>query len=180
MSVILYNNIGVRSFYCFHNFSKHYRTSDAGHIFQTYFFGAGSNQLFRHVDVIIGRMYFGIGDTHGGLRYHTGSFSILYGRNNVAHIIQSAENTSNINSLSFFYLVHKFTHIGRHRVHAYSVKSAVEHMSLDASFVEWLCKCAYCIVWVFAKQQIYLLRCATIGFDACKTPHLYNDRCNFF
>ena len=124
-------------------------------------------------------MNFRISDTHGSLSNHSGGFGKFDGQGNIPYIIQSAKNTGDVHTLRFFYFIHQRTHIGRHGVHTDTVETAIEHVGLNAHFIEWLCKCTYRWIWIFTVEQIYLFGSTTIGFNTCETTHIDNYRGDF-
>ena len=57
MTVILHLDTRMLRFYVIDYFSQRSGTAHTGHVLQRDFFGTGFDELFRHVDVILGGMY---------------------------------------------------------------------------------------------------------------------------
>ena len=121
-----------------------------------------------------------VGDAKGCLRSHACFKCILDRRNDVANVVQAAENTGDVNALSMLYLVHQLAYIGWNGEHTQCVQTTVEHVCLDAYFVERLCKGTNGFVRIFAIKEVNLLKGTTIRFNAGEASHLYNNRCYAF
>ena len=78
------------------------------------------------------------------------------------------------------HLIHQATYVGGHGEHAESIEAAVEHVSLDAHFVEGLGECANSLVGVLAVEQVYLFEGTAVGFNAGEASHLDDDGGNAF
>ena len=105
------------------------------HVLQGDFLGASFNELVGNVHIIFGGMHLRVGDTHGGLRDHASFVGPMDGRDDVAHVVEAAEDTGDVDALGFLYLVHQLAHISGHGVHSQGVEGAVEHVALDATFM---------------------------------------------
>ena len=106
---------------------------------------------------------------------HAGFEGIFDGGNDVAHIVQSTEDAGDVYALGVLHLIHEASHVGRHGEHAQGVQSTVEHVGLDAHFVEGLGEGADGLVGILAIQQVHLLEGTAIGLDAGKASHLDDD-----
>ena len=123
-------------------------------------------------------MYFRVGDTHRGLRRHTGLFCPFDRRNDITRVIQTAEDTGDICSLRVLHFVHQFAHVSRHRIHTQRIQSAVQHMGLDTCLIKRLTERTHCLIWVLAVQQVYLFARTAVGLYAVKTTHVNDHRRN--
>ena len=135
-----------------YNFTQRNRASNTCHIFDADFIGSQFDKLQRHIGVVLHSMNRRMSDTKRTLRNHPSFLCIRNGRGNIADIIQSAECTGDICTLRFLHFVEQFADIRRNGAHPESVQCAVEHMSLNACFVKWLCPFAHGSIRVFAKQ----------------------------
>ena len=79
-----------------------------------------------------------------------------------------------------FHLIHQTAHVGRYGEHTQRVEAAVEHVGLDAHFVEGFGEGTNGLVGVFAIEQVDLFEGTTVGFYAGEAAHLYDDRSNTF
>ena len=70
------------------------------------------------------------------------------------------------------HLIHKLSHVVRHWIHAQCVKTAVEHVGLDAHLVKWLTECPYGIVWVLACQEVDLFESTSISLNSGEAAHV--------
>ena len=125
-------------------------------------------------------MYGRICDTQCCLGYHTCLFCPHYRGDNVAGVVQTAEDTGDIDALSLFDTVHQFTHVGGNGVHTETVQTSVEHMRLNTCVVEKFTESPHRMVWVFAIEEVYLLRGTAVGLYASEATHLDDVRCNLF
>lgn len=66
------------------------------------------------------------------------------------------------------HFIHEATHVSWNGEHAQSIETTVEHVSLDADFIERFGEGAYSFVWVLTCQKVDLLESTTIGFYATK------------
>ena len=101
------------------------------------------------------------------------------GRNDVAGVVQSAESTRDVRTLSFLYLIEQLTYISRHGTHAESVQRAIQHVRLYACLMERLRPLAHSFIRVLSKQKIYLFKTSAIGLYTCKTTHLNDGGSHF-
>ena len=115
-----------------------------------------------------------MGDAKRALRNHSRLVRISDGGGDVTYIVQSAESTRDVRTLRFLYFIKQFAHIGGHRAHAQTVQRTVQHMCLDAGFVERFRPLAHSLIGILAEQKIYLFKTAAIRFYTGKTSHLDN------
>ena len=90
-------------------------------------------------------------------------------------VVKSAERTCNVCSLFCLNLVHKEANILRHRIHTKGVKTTLQHMCLNTCLVERSCPLSYSLVRILSKEQIHLLKCATVCLHTVKAAHIYDD-----
>ena len=76
----------------------------------------------------------GVGDAEAGLGNHTGFLRVSDGRNDVARVVQTAENAGYIGALGLLYLIEKLAQVLGARAHSKAVERAVQHLGLDAGF----------------------------------------------
>jgi hypothetical protein len=176
--MILDDDIGVLLLDHTHKLAQHGRLSYAGHILEANLWSSCGYQLFSDACIVLSGMDGRGSDTEGSLGYHASLESIFDAGNNVAYIIESAEDAGYVHSLCMLYLIHKAAYIGRYREHAQRVESTVEHVGLDANFVERLGEGANCLVGVFSIKQVDLLECSTIGLYAGKASHADDGWCH--
>ena len=153
--------------------------ADTCHILQTDFLCTGSDELVGDVHVIFQGMNRRVGDTECTLWSHATLLGPLDRRNDVAHIVQSVEDTCDVGTLLSLYLIHKGAHVVRYRIHTKSVQSAVEHVSLDTHLVERFAECAYGIVRVFTCQQVNLFEGTAVSLYTAKASHCDDNWGNF-
>ena len=132
--VILNRDVRSNFLYSAHNLAKAVRTSDARHILQTYFICSRFYELFRQADVIFHSVNRGVGDAEAGLGNHPGFLRVSDGRNDVARVVQTAENTGYIGALGLLHLIEKLAQVLGARAHSKAVERAVQHLGLDAGF----------------------------------------------
>ena len=97
-------------------------------------------------------MYFRVGDTHRGLRRHTGLFCPFDRRNDITRVVQAAEDTGDIRPLGVLHFVHQLTNIRRHGIHAQRIQSAVQHVGLDTCLIKRLTERTNRLIRVLAVQ----------------------------
>ena len=180
MAVILDDNFGMLLLDHTRQFAEHGGLTHTCHILQADFGCTSSNQLVGNVGIVLGRVDGRGRDAESGLRRHTSLERIFDGGNNVAHIVQTAEDTGDIRTLSVLHFVHQAAHIGGHGEHTQGVETAVEHVGLDTCLVEGLGKGAHGLVGVFAVEQIDLLEGTTIGFYSAEAAHFDNHGSDTF
>src|SRR3712207_28638 len=168
MAMILNENLRVFVLDGFGELSQEGGLSNTGHVFQTDFLGAGLNQLVGYLCVIFQSVDRRSGDAQCSLCGHAGFLGPLDGRNNIADVVQTVENTGDIGTLRVLNLVHQLTDIIRHRIHAERVQTAVEHVCLYAGLVERFAESTYGFVGILTGQKVYLLKGSTVGLNACK------------
>ena len=176
MAVILDNHFGMPFLNCLRQPSQHPRTTDACHIFQTDFGCSRFNQLVGNMGIIFHRMHRRVCDTKGCLRYHPCLQCIFNRRNYIPRLVQSTEDAGDIHPLRMLHTIHQTAYIGRHRIHAQSVQTTVQHMRLYTHFIERFGKSAYGFVRILTVQQIHLLKSSPVRFHTGKTPHFNNQR----
>ena len=162
----------------FRELAEHGGLSDACHVLQTNFGCAGFNQLVGDVGVVLRRVNGRVGDAKSCLRGHAALNGIFDGGNDVAHVVQAAEDAGDVHTLGVLYLIHQTAHVGGHREHTQGVETTVEHMRLNTNLIERFGKGAHGFVGVFAVKQIDLLKRAAVGLHAGEATHLYNNRGN--
>ena len=116
------------------------------------------------------------GDTQCSLWCHTCFLGPFDRRRNVADVIQAIEDTGNVHTLSMLDTVHHCTHVVRHRIHTQRIQATVEHVGLDACFIERLAEGTHCIVWILTGQKLHLLKSTAIGLHTGETSHVNDDR----
>ena len=179
VTVVLNNNIRVLLLNRCYNRTEHSRTTNTRHILETDLLCAVGDKLFCEVNVVLGIVYLRIGDTHGSLCGHACLLRPLDRWDDIARIIQSAEDTGDIHTLRVLHLIHQLTHIGWHRIHTQSIQTTIKHVGLDTHLVEWFGERAYCYIRILAIEEIDLLAGTTIGFHTVKTTHVNNYGSNF-
>lgn len=120
------------------------------------------------------------GNTERGLRCHAGSLGPLDAGDNVSGIIQSAENTGDIHSLSMLHLILQLTYIIGHRIHTQGIESAVQHVRLDAYLIERLAESAHGRIRILSCQQVHLFKGTAICLHTIKASHIDNGWGNTF
>ena len=175
MAVVFDDDIGVLIFDGFGELAQQGRLSYARHIFQTNLVGTSSYQLVGNLGVIFQRVNRRISDAECRLCGHAGLFSPFNRRDDVAHIVQTIENTRDICALRVLHLVHQLTHIVGHRIHAKRIQTAVQHVGFDASLMQRLAICTNGLIWIFAGQEAHLLKSTTIGFYTGEATHFHED-----
>ena len=164
VAVILYDYFRVFCLDHCAKFAKHCRLSHACHIFKAYF---GSTCLYEFVGngtVIFCSVNGRSCNAESGLRSHSCIESIVYARYYVAHVVQSAEYTGNVNALCVFYLVHELSHICRNGEHTQCIESAIKHVCFYSRFVEWFGESSYSLVGVFSVEKVDLFKCSAVCF----------------
>ena len=178
MAVVLDDDVGVLLFDGSNNRSQHSGTTDAGHVFQADLLRAAGNQFLCQIDVIFSRVYLAVRDAHRGLGDHACSFGPFDGRDDVARVIQTAEDTRDIRALRMLDLIHQFAYVRGNGVHAQRVQSAVQHVRLDSRLTKRFGERTNRQIRVLTIQQIHLLRRATVSLHAVKATHVNNHRGN--
>jgi len=148
MSMILNNHFGMFFLDIFHQLPQHFGTSNTCHIFQADFGSPCLYQLICYAGIVLYGVNRRISNTQGSLRNHSGFLGIFYRRNNIAHFIQTAKNTSDINSLCMFHLIHQPSHISGNGIHSQCIQTTIEHMSLNTCFMQWFGKRTDCFIRV--------------------------------
>ena len=125
-------------------------------------------------------MYLRISDTHSGLSCHARLLGPLNGWYDIAWIVQTTENTSNIYPLGMLHLIHKLANICWHRIHSQRVETSLKHMGLNTGLMERRRPLAYSLVWILTKEQIDLFERTSVGLDAVKASHSDDGRSHFY
>src|SRR5574344_1410336 len=99
-------------------------------------------------------------------------------RNDIAFVIESAEDTRYVYTLSMLNTIHQTTYISRNWVHSECVKSTIKHMSFDTGVIERFTECSDCRIWILSSQKINLFECSTVSFNTCETTHINDYRSN--
>ena len=150
------------------------RLSDTCHILQADFLSTGLYLLIGQTTVVFEGMNGRGGDAKRALRGHACFFGPTDRRRDIADIIQSVEDTGNVNTLGVLHLIHHATHVVGHGIHAKGIQTTVEHMGLDAHLIERFTECTNGFVGILAGKQVHLLKGTAIGFYSGETPH-FND-----
>ena len=172
MRVILYDYILLVCLDASRYLSQSLWSADASHILETDFVCPGVDELLCEIDVEIYGMYRRMSDTERSLRNHSALLGILYGRNDVAGVVESAEDTGDVSALDMLHLIEEAAQVLWAWAHTEGIESTVEHVGLYACFVKRLRPLTHCDVRVFSIEEVYLLETATIGFYSVKTSHL--------
>ena len=178
MAVILNLNVRVLVFNCFNQSSQECRTSNTCHILKTDLICTVLYHLVYHAHIVLNGVDRRVGDTECSLSNHTCLFSVNDRTFEVAVVIQSAERTHNVGSLSLLNLCHKSTYVIRYREHSQCVKTSLKHVSLNSHLVERSRPLSYCLVRILSKQKVNLLKSTTVTFNAVKATHINNYRSN--
>ena len=152
--------------------------ADARHILQADFLCASGNHLVGDVHVVFQSVNRRVGDAKSALWSHSALLSPLDAGDDIAHIVQSVEDTCDVGALLGLYLIHKGAHVVGHRIHAQRIKTSVEHVGLDASLVERLAEGAHSVVRILASEKVDLLEGSAVGFYAGKATHLNDNGSN--
>ena len=175
VAVILHDDVGVLALNHAAELAEEGRLTDARHVLQADFGRAGLDELVGDGAVVLGRVDGRVGDAEGGLRRHAGFEGVVNRRDDVAHVVESAEDTGNVDALGVLHLVLQATHVGRAGEHAQRVQSAVEHVGLYAHFVKGFGESAYGLVRILAVEKVDLLKGAAVGLYARETAHPDDD-----
>ena len=156
--------------------AEHGRLSYSRHVLEAYLLGTGGYHLVGDIAVILHCMYGRRGDAERGLRCHAGLCGPLDARYDVAHVVESAEDTGYVHALCVLHLIHKLPHVIGYGVHAQCVQAAIEHVRLNPCLIEGLAESAYGIVRVLSREQVDLLEGTTVGLHTGEAAHVYDDR----
>ena len=77
-------------------------------------------------------------------------------------------------------LILQLAYIIGNRIHTQGIKASVEHVSLDANFVERFAESPHSGIGIFASQQVHLLEGSSVGFHTVKAPHVDDGRSHTF
>ena len=172
MAVILYDDFRMFVLDRLGELSEQCRLTDTSHILETDFCSTCRDKLVGDCRIIFHGVYRRSGDTECGLWCHSCLKSPLDARDDVSHVVESAEDTGDVNTLGVLYLILKCSHIVRHRIHTQSVKTAVEHVSLYTHLIEWLTECSYCRIRIFAGEKVDLFKSSSVGLHTREASHL--------
>ena len=118
VSVILYDDVRMLRLNHTRQLAEHGRLSYSRHVLETDLGSTGSDELVGYLAIVFGCMYWRVGYAERGLRCHSrlgGPFDAWY---DIAHVIESAEDTWNIDTLSVLHLIHQLADVVRHGIHA--------------------------------------------------------------
>ena len=104
--MILHDDVGVLGLDGLRQLTQHGGLSDTCHILQADFLGSGCNHLVGDGSVVVYGMNWGGGDTQRGLRRHSAFLGPLDTRDDIAGIVQTAEDTGDVHTLSMLHLIH--------------------------------------------------------------------------
>ena len=117
-----------------------------------------------------------MGDAEGCLGYHAGRFGILDGGDDVALVVQSAEDSGDVGTLRMLHLIEQLAQVLGAGTHAEAVERTVEHMCLDAGLAEGTCPRTYRLVGVLAEKEVHLFETSAICLHAVEASHADDDR----
>ena len=172
MTVVLDNDMGISLFDISDNLTEHSGATDTCHIFEAYFLRAAFDELVCQIAVVLHGVHLRVGDTHSGLRGHTGFFRPFDRGDDVTRVVQTAEDAGDVRSLCVLDLVHQPAHVCRDGVHTEGVQATIEHVGLDTSLVERLGTGANRQIGILAIEEIDLFGCSAIGFYSVETAHI--------
>ena len=175
MAVVLDDDFGVAGLDVLDQLAQRLGAPDACHILQCYFLGTGSNECLGQFGIVLHSVHGRMGDAERGLRYHACLEGIPDGGDDVARVVESAEDAGDIGTLCLLYLIHKAAYVGRDGKHAQAVECAVEHVGLYAGLIKGLGKGAHRRVGVLAIEQVHLFEGSAVGLHTGKATHLYDD-----
>ena len=156
--------------------AEHGGLADACHVLQADLLGTGGNHLVGNLAVVLDGVYRRGGDAERGLRRHAGSLGPLDAGNDIAGVVQTAEDAGDVDALGVLHLIPQLAHVVGHGVHTQGVQAAVEHVGLDAHFVERLAEGTDGQVRVLASHEVHLLEGTAVGLDAAEAAHVDNHR----
>src|SRR5574344_2837530 len=93
-------------------------------------------------------------------------------RNDIAFVIESAEDTRYVYTLSMLNTIHQTAYISRNWVHSECVKSTVKHMSFNTDIIEGFTECSDCRIWILSSQKINLFECSAVSLKDRKSTRL--------
>ena len=172
VTVVLDDDVGMILLYHARQLAEHGWLTDAGHVLQAYLGCTGLYQLVGNSRVVLGCMDGTGRDAKRGLRNHAALLGPADAGNDVADIVQAAEDAGNVGALLLLHLVHELPHIVGHRIHAQGIQAAVQHVRLDAYLIEGFAEGTDGLVGVLACQQVHLLECTAISLHTVKASHL--------
>ena len=175
MAVVLDNDLGILVLDHLGELAEERRLADARHVLEADFLSAGSDELVGNAHIVFERVYGRVGDAECALRSHSALLRPLDGRDDVAHVVQTVEDTGDVGALLRLHLVHEGAHVVGHGIHAKSVQTTVEHVGLDAHLVEGLAEGADSLVGVLAREKVHLLEGTAIGLYTAEAAHLNDD-----
>ena len=180
VAVVFHDHLGVLFLDHAAEFAEHCGLTDTGHVLEADFGRAGFDELVGDAGIIFGRVDRRGGDAQRGLRGHAALDGVFDRGNDVADVVQAAEDARDVGTLRVLHFVHETTHVGRHGEHAQAVETAVEHVGLNARFVKRLREGAHGLIGVLTGQKVHLFEGTAVGLNTGKATHFDNDRCNAF
>ena len=179
MGMVLHNDVFLVSLDARTDFTEGFGAADARHVLQADFVASQIDKLPGHVHVVVHRVDGRVGDTKAALRNHAGFLGVADAGCDVADVIQPAKRTGDVRALRFLDFIKQAAHVGWYGTHAQAVQCTVEHVSLDACFVERFRPLAHGVVRVFPEKEVYLFKTASVGFHTVETSHSDNGGSHF-
>ena len=176
--MVLDDNLRIFRLYLFRKLGEEGRTADSRHVLEADFVGTVLNELVHELQIVLHGVDGRMRDRKSGLRDHARLPGVLYGELEVAGIVESAERTGDIGSLSLLDLEHQLAHIGRNRIHPERVQSPFEHMGLDSRLMERSRPLAHGDIGVLSIEEVHLFERAAVGLHTVEAAHVYNGRRN--
>ena len=180
VAVVLNDYFGVLFLDHSAELTEHCRLTDTSHVLQTDFGSTSFNKLVCNTSIVFCCVNRRSGDAESCLWSHSTFNGIFNRRNDVAYIIESAEDASNVGALCVLHLIHQSAHVSWNGEHAESIKTAVEHVRFDTDFIKRLCESANGFVGVLTCQKVYLFESTTIGFYTTEATHFDDDGSDAF
>ncbi len=176
MRVILNNDVLLICLDTSHNLTERIWATNTCHILQANFVSTCIDEFLCQIHVVFHRMDWRMSHTERCLCNHTCSLSILDGRNDIACVVQTTEDTSDVCTLSLLHLIKKLTQVLWTWTHAECVECTVEHVGLNTCLMERLGKCTHCLIWILSIKEIHLFKTTAVCFNAVEAAHLDNCR----
>ena len=178
VSVVLNLDVRILVLDSLYESSQESRTSDTCHILEADFVCTILYNLVNHAHIVLYGMDRGVGDTKSCLCNHSGFLGMDYGTLEVAVVVQSAEGTHNVGSLSLLDLCHQCSHVIWHREHSQCVQTSFKHVGLDTGLVERSGPFPDSLVRILSEKEVHLLEGTTVGFNSVEASHVDDNRCN--
>ena len=176
VGVVLDDNILLVCLDTLYNLAQANGSTYTCHVLQADFVCTGINELLGKINVVLHGVYGAVGDAQRSLCYHACLLGILDGGDYVAHIVQTAEDTGNVSSLSLLHLVEEFAEILGAWAHAQAVQCTVQHVCLYACLAERLCPFAHALVGILAIEQVHLFKTTAVCLHTVKAAHTDDGR----